>query len=296
MYYTRLVGYDKINLMIINKNADLKDFTTIKIGGVGSYMFFPENEKEFLDIYKKYKNDKLYILGKGSNTIFGDFNGVLINTKYFYDVKIQETKEGILVKASAGVPLKDLIKLSIENNVEEFYKLIGFPASIGGAIAMNAGAYGVEIFDFIKGVWFIDEEEIIYKPKEEIFYTYRKTEFENKPVLYGEFLFRKSHQDIKPLAQTINQKRIEAQPLNMPTSGSTFKNPKGNFAGKLLEAVGLKGYRIKDIGFSQKHANFLINYQNASFQNAIDILSIAKERVYKAFNIILEEEVKLICA
>jgi|ECHnycMinimDraft_1075156.scaffolds.fasta_scaffold05754_2 UDP-N-acetylmuramate dehydrogenase (EC 1.1.1.158) len=282
--------------MIINKNADLKDFTTIKIGGVGSYMFFPENEKEFLDIYKKYKNDKLYILGKGSNTIFGDFNGVLINTKYFYDVKIQETKEGILVKASAGVPLKDLIKLSIENNVEEFYKLIGFPASIGGAIAMNAGAYGVEIFDFIKGVWFIDEEEIIYKPKEEIFYTYRKTEFENKPVLYGEFLFRKSHQDIKPLAQTINQKRIEAQPLNMPTSGSTFKNPKGNFAGKLLEAVGLKGYRIKDIGFSQKHANFLINYQNASFQNAIDILSIAKERVYKAFNIILEEEVKLICA
>ena len=296
MYYTRLVGYDKINLMIINKNANLKDFTTIKIGGVGSYMFFPENEKEFLDIYKKYKNDKLYILGKGSNTIFGDFNGVLINTKYFYDVKIQETKEGILVKASAGVPLKDLIKLSIENNVEEFYKLIGFPASIGGAIAMNAGAYGVEIFDFIKGVWFIDEEEIIYKPKEEIFYTYRKTEFENKPVLYGEFLFRKSHQDIKPLAQTINQKRIEAQPLNMPTSGSTFKNPKGNFAGKLLEAVGLKGYRIKDIGFSQKHANFLINYQNASFQNAIDILSIAKERVYKAFNIILEEEIKLICA
>jgi UDP-N-acetylmuramate dehydrogenase len=282
--------------MIINKNADLKDFTTIKIGGVGSYMFFPENEKEFLDIYKKYKNDKLYILGKGSNTIFGDFNGVLINTKYFYDVKIQETKEGILVKASAGVPLKDLIKISIENNVEEFYKLIGFPASIGGAIAMNAGAYGVEIFDFIKGVWFIDDEEIIYKPKEEIFYTYRKTEFENKPVLYGEFLFRKSHQDIKPLAQTINQKRIEAQPLNMPTSGSTFKNPKGNFAGKLLEAVGLKGYRIKDIGFSQKHANFLINYQNASFQNAIDILSIAKERVYKAFNIILEEEVKLICA
>lgn len=282
--------------MIINKNADLKDFTTIKIGGVGSYMFFPENEKEFLDIYKKYKNEKLYILGKGSNTIFGDFNGVLINTKYFYDVKIQETKEGILVKASAGVPLKDLIKLSIENNVEEFYKLIGFPASIGGAIAMNAGAYGVEIFDFIKGVWFIDEEEIIYKPKEEIFYTYRKTEFENKPVLYGEFLFRKSHQDIKPLAQTINQKRIEAQPLNMPTSGSTFKNPKGNFAGKLLEAVGLKGYRIKDIGFSQKHANFLINYQNASFQNVIDILSIAKERVYKAFNIILEEEIKLICA
>jgi len=282
--------------MIINKNADLKDFTTIKIGGVGSYMFFPENEKEFLDIYKKYKNDKLYILGKGSNTIFGDFNGVLINTKYFYDVKIQEAKEGILVKASAGVPLKDLIKLSIENNVEEFYKLIGFPASIGGAIAMNAGAYGVEIFDFIKGVWFIDEEEIIYKPKEEIFYTYRKTEFENKPVLYGEFLFRKSHQDIKPLAQTINQKRIEAQPLNMPTSGSTFKNPKGNFAGKLLEAVGLKGYRIKDIGFSQKHANFLINYQNASFQNVIDILSIAKERVYKAFNIILEEEIKLICA
>jgi UDP-N-acetylmuramate dehydrogenase (EC 1.1.1.158) len=281
--------------MIINKNADLKDFTTIKIGGVGSYMFFPENEKEFLDIYKKYKNDKLYILGKGSNTIFGDFNGVLINTKYFYDVKIQETKEGILVKASAGVPLKDLIKLSIENNVEEFYKLIGFPASIGGAIAMNAGAYGVEIFDFIKGVWFIDEEEIIYKPKEEIFYSYRKTEFENKPVLYGEFLFRKSHQDIKPLAQTINQKRIEAQPLNMPTSGSTFKNPKDNFAGKLLEAVGLKGYRIKDIGFSQKHANFLINYQNASFQNVIDILSIAKEQVYKAFNIILEEEIKLIC-
>jgi len=94
----------------------------------------------------------------------------------------------------------------------------------------------------------------------------------------------------------INQKRIEAQPLNMPTSGSTFKNPKDHFAGKLLETVGLKGYRIKDIGFSERHANFLINYKNASFQNVIDILNIAKEQVYKAFNIILEEEIKLICA
>lgn len=281
--------------MIINKNADLKDYTTIKIGGIGSYMFFPENEKEFLDVYKKHKNDKLYMLGKGSNIIFGDFNGVLINTKYFYDVKIQETEEGITVKASAGVPLKDLIKLSIENSIEEFYKLIGFPASVGGAIAMNAGAYGVEIFDFIKGVWCIENDEIVYKPKEEIFYSYRKTEFENKPVLYGEFVFKKTKEDIKPLAHHINQKRIEAQPLNMPTSGSTFKNPKGNFAGKLLETVGLKGCRIKDIGFSQKHANFLINYQNASFQEVLDILSLAKDKVYKAFNIILEEEIKLIC-
>ncbi|GAB6078272.1 UDP-N-acetylmuramate dehydrogenase [Hydrogenobaculum acidophilum] len=281
--------------MITKKHVELKEFTTIKVGGVGSCMVFPENEEEFLDVYKEHKDYNLYVLGKGSNVIFGDFDGVLINTKHFNDVKISETKDGILVKASAGVPLKDLIKLSVEQSVDEFYKLIGFPASVGGAIAMNAGAYGVEIFDFIKGVWFIEDGEIIYKPKEEIFYTYRKTEFENKPVLYGEFLFKKTNKDVKALAQAINQKRMESQPLNMPTSGSTFKNPKNNFAGKLLEAVGLKGYKLKDIGFSQKHANFLINYQNASFQDVVGLISIAKEQVYKAFNIILEEEIKLVC-
>ncbi len=281
--------------MITKKTVELKEFTTIKVGGVGSYMIFPENEEEFLNVYKKHKDDNLYILGKGSNVIFGDFDGVLINTKHFNDVKISETKEGILVKASAGVPLKDLIKLSVEQNVDEFYKLIGFPASVGGAIAMNAGAYGVEIFDFIKGVWFVEEDEIVYKPKEEIFYTYRKTEFENKPILYGEFLFKKTQKDVKALAQAINQKRMETQPLNMPTSGSTFKNPKNNFAGKLLEAVGLKGYKLKDIGFSQKHANFLINYKNASFQDVLALINIAKEQVYKAFNIKLEEEIKLVC-
>ncbi len=281
--------------MIIRKDVDLREFNTIKVGGVGSYMFFPENEKEFLDIYKKHKDDNLYILGKGSNIVFGDFRGVIVNTKYFYDVKISQTKDGLLVKASAGVSLKELIKISLENSIDEFYKLIGFPASVGGAIAMNAGAYGVEVFDFLKGVWFIEDDDIAYKPKEEIFYTYRKTEFEKKPVLYGEFLFKKTKKDVKALAHAINQKRMESQPLNMPTSGSTFKNPAGHFAGKLLDMVGLKGYKLKDIGFSQKHANFLINYQNASFQEVLDILNIAKEKVYKAFNIILEEEIKLVC-
>ncbi len=280
--------------MIINKDVDLKELTTIKVGGVCSYMVFPENEEEFLNIYKKHKDDNPYILGKGSNVVFGDFRGVIINTKHFYDVKISETKEGILVKASSGVPLKDIIKIVVENNLEGFYKLIGFPASVGGAIAMNAGAYGVEVFDFIKGVWCIEDDEIVYKPKEEIFYTYRKTEFENKPVLYGEFLFRKSTEDVKALAQSINQNRMKAQPLNMPTSGSTFKNPAGNFAGKLLDMAGLKGYKLKDIGFSQKHANFLINYKSATFQEVLDIINIAKEKVFKAFNIMLEEEIKLV--
>lgn len=281
--------------MIKKYNVDLREYSTIKIGGIGSTMFFPENQEEFLDIYKKHIKDNVYILGKGSNTIFGDYKGIIVNTKYFSTIDIKEKNNTFYIKASAGIPLKEIIKLSVENNLEGIYRLSGFPASVGGATCMNAGAYGVEIFDFIKGVWYIEDGEIRYKKKEEIDYSYRHSEFDGKIVLYTEFVLKKSTENVRALVQEINQKRYANQPLNILTSGSTFKNPKDAYAGKLLEEVGLKGYRIKDIGFSDKHANFLINYQNASFEDVKHILEYAKEKVYKAFNIILEEEIKLIC-
>lgn len=282
--------------MIQLKDVSLIDFTTIKIGGIAKFMVFPQNESEFLEAYKTHKNDNIFILGKGSNVLFGDYDGVIINTKYFNSIYVKEEKNKVFVKASSGTPLKDIIRIAIEKNLDNIYKLTGFPASVGGAIAMNAGAYNVDIFDFIKGVWYIEDKEIVYKKKEDIQYTYRHTEFENKPVLYGEFVFEKTNANIKGLVQEINQKRQSTQPLNTLTSGSTFKNPKNHYAGKLLEEAGLKGYRLKDIGFSPKHANFLVNYQNSTLEDVKNLLEYAKEKVFKAFNIILEEEIKLICA
>ncbi|AAC06751.1 UDP-N-acetoenolpyruvoylglucosamine reductase [Aquifex aeolicus VF5] len=200
------------------------------------------------------------------------------------------------MEAFAGTPLKDLIRFSVKENIRNFYKLLGFPASVGGAVSMNAGAFGVEISDFLKEVYFVDWEGKLQKAKrDELSFSYRKSPFPELGIVYKVvFELGKSEENILPKYEKIRRIRKEKQPINFPTSGSTFKNPKGNFAGKLLEEVSLKGFRLKNVGFSEKHANFLVNYGGGTFSEVVDLINIAKERVYENFGIVLEEEVKLI--
>ncbi|AAC06766.1 UDP-N-acetylmuramate dehydrogenase [Aquifex aeolicus] len=284
--------------MLFLKNVPLQNLTTIKIGGRVSFYAEPSDLKEIslcID-FSKSRDIPLFVLGNGSNTIFGDVRGLVVNLKNLKGFKVKEIKGKFFVEAFSGTPLKDLIRFSVKENVKSFYKLLGFPASVGGAVSMNAGAFGVEISDFLKEVYFVDWEGKLQKAKrDELNFSYRKSPFPKLGIVFKVvFEFERSKENILPKYEKIRRIRKEKQPINLPTSGSTFKNPEGNFAGKLLEKAGLKGFRLKNVGFSEKHANFLVNYGGGTFSEVVDLINIAKERVYENFGIVLEEEVKLI--
>ncbi|HIQ48283.1 MAG TPA: UDP-N-acetylmuramate dehydrogenase [Aquifex aeolicus] len=284
--------------MYLEENFSLKELTTIKVGGRAKFYIEPSSLEELKNSieFSQKLDIPLFILGKGSNTIFGNIGGLVVNTRRLKGISIREKDNEVLVECLCGTPLKSIIKLSLKEKLKDFYKLLGFPASVGGAVAMNAGAFGVEISNFLDEVYFISWEGKLEKLKrEEITFSYRNSPFPKIGVVYKVVLrLKRTEENIMEDYIRIRNLRKEKQPINEPTSGSTFKNPRGYYAGKLLEDTGLKGFRLKNIGFSEKHANFLINYGNASFQEVIEIIEIAKEKVFKEFGINLVEEVKLV--
>ncbi len=284
--------------MRLEKEIALSKYTTIGIGGVAKYMAFPENTKQVRECLKiaQWEDIPLFVLGRGANTIFGDFEGIVINTKMLRDLKIRERDGGLEITAQAGVPLNTLVELGVRENLEGIYRLVGFPATVGGAIAMNAGAFGYEISQHLKAVKFLsyEGEEILLK-REELNFSYRSSPFPSMGIiLESVFFFPKLNYGVYEEYERIKSKRKESQPIQMPTAGSTFKNPSTDSAGRLLEKVGMKGYRVGQVAFSEKHANFLINLGGAVFEDVVKIINHAKRKVFEEFGIELEEEVRLV--
>ncbi len=284
--------------MLIRRNEDLSAFTSIKIGGRADYFIQAKNVKDLKDslLLSRDKDLPLFILGGGSNVICADIKGVVVNTRDLKGLKIKPTKEGILIEAMAGTYLRDLVLLSLKENLWGIHRLYGFPATVGGAVAMNAGAFGVEIKDFLQEITFLDwEGNILTLKANEVDFSYRESPFPKMGIVVScLFLLKKSPYNVKDEFNRIRRKRKKTQPINKLTCGSTFKNPPGDFAGRLMERVKLKGYKIGRIGFSEIHANFLINYGGATFQEALILIKEAKKRVLEEFGIELQEEVKLI--
>ncbi len=284
--------------MDVLRNFSLRELTTIKIGGKASFYVEPTNEYEVLKALEIGLKNNYFILGKGANTIFGDFDGIVISTKKLNSFSYRLENKRLMIYSKSGSSLKDLIKLSAKFKAKDFYKLSGFPASVGGAIAMNAGAFGVETSNFLLSVKFVDKDLAIKTlNKEEIEFSYRTSLFSKNNLFILEAIFSleiDENLDVYSLIRTINEKRITNQPLNILTSGSTFKNPEGTYAGKLLEECGFKGKCVNDICFSSKHANFLENKGNATFNDVIMLIGEAKQVVYEKTGILLKEEVKLV--
>ncbi|EDP74259.1 UDP-N-acetylmuramate dehydrogenase [Hydrogenivirga sp. 128-5-R1-1] len=286
--------------MKIYENVDLKNFSTIKIGGKAKKLYFPESLNDIKFLIKKSKDEdkKLVFIGVGSNTIFkdGTLDYIFISTKFLKNIEIKEEKDLFYLNLEAGVSFKEIINLVKKFNLEGFENLSGIPASLGGAVAMNAGAFGNEIFDIIEDVLWIDFDtnEHLSK-KNEIKYSYRTTQFQKEGFIYKATIkLKKSKKDIAKIIKNHLIERNKKQPLNLPTSGSTYKNPPNNFAGKILEEIGYKGKRIGDIGFSDKHANFLVNYSNATFKDLMNLLESAERKVERVFNIKFEREIRIV--
>lgn len=279
-------------------NEPLKKHTTYGIGGPAEIMTFPNCKNELIQIVRiaKNMNQPITILGSGSNILISDrgIKGLVLslkNTLRLIEVNNQK------MYAECGAMLGKIVKQAVKNDLIGLENLNGVPGTLGGALVMNAGAWGGEISENLVKVELIDKNgELKSLQKNEINFSYRNSSFNKKDILLSaEFFLKKADKEV------INKNFVEAQsgrkftqPLNKRSAGSLFKNPKGNSAGKLLDEAGLKGFNIGDARISDKHANFFINEGNATSDDMLLLIKKAHKTVRDKFEIDLELEVKLI--
>ena len=288
---------------ILGKNCKtgelLKEHTTFKVGGECRFFLTPATEEELklcMDIVKR-DNLKYYILGKGSNILADDrgYDGVIISTVCLNnDIK----HEGTVIEASAGMGLDKVSDYAMENSLTGFEFACGIPGSLGGAIVMNAGAYGGEMSNVLMEVKVLcPDGSIKWKDVSELELGYRKSNIlANKEiVLAAKLKLAYGNKDeIRAQIEDLNNRRSEKQPLEYPSAGSTFKRPEGHFAGKLIDDAGLRGFRLGGAAVSQKHCGFVINYENASSDDIKNLIEHIKANVYEKFGVKLECEVRMI--
>ncbi len=278
----------------IIKNYPLKKLTTIKVGGNALFFFAPEKIEEIFEAinFSEKNSVPIFILGGGSNCIFGDgiIERLIISMSNLKEIKVEENK--IIVEA--GVKTQKILKECEDKNLSGLEFIAGVPATIGGMIYMNFGSMGKEICEYLKRLRVIKGKEIKTLEKDELKFSYRKG-IQDGIIIRAEFeLEIKDKKEIKELKRKVISLRKEKQPIDKKTSGCIFKNPPKNFAGKLIEECGLKGKRIGDAMVSLKHANFIENIGNARFEDVKNLIEYIKEKVYEKFEINLEEEVIII--
>lgn len=283
------------NLLI---NEPIKNFTTFKIGGNADFIALPENIGQAVQVIKYLRNEKIkyVILGNGSNVLAHDegYRGVVVCLSGLKGLEC----EGTTLKIEAGVLLSKASKFALENSLSGMEEISGIPGSLGGAIYMNAGAYGKEIREVLESVTYLDEAgEIVTKNASEIKMLYRDTFFmESDTVVLSAILKleKGDYEAIKESMREVTHKRVSKQPLEFPSAGSTFKRPEGHFAGKLIEDSGLKGYTIGGAQVSKKHAGFVINIGNATYSDVIALTEHIKKTVKENYQVELELEVELL--
>ncbi len=277
------------------ENDSLSNYTTYKVGGPAKLIVYPKNREKLVLLLKELKNKKIkyMILGNGSNTLFSDkeYDGVIIKL----DCLDKVTYYRNLVKAEAGVNLIKLSYQTIKRGLAGLEFASGIPGTVGGAIFMNAGAYKSDMGYVTKSIEVLTPKlEIITMTNKELDFHYR-TSFLQKHrgyiCLEATFQLRKSDKDLlQEIVDDRKKRRLESQPLEYPSAGSVFRNPEDKFAGKLIEDIGLKGYSIGGAKVSEKHANFIINHNNAKAEDIKNLIEKVKTDVKKEYDIDLKCE------
>lgn len=280
-------------------NEPMSNHTTFKVGGPCDVMILPTTEKEIIEALSTIRENKLsyMIIGNGSNLLVRDkgIRKVIIKLHENYS-KIKVENEFVTVQA--GALLSKTSKYAMREDLTGIEFASGIPGDIGGAITMNAGAYGGEMKDIVDSVKVIDDNlniKIYSVDEMNLRYRNSRVQDENLIVLETVLKLRKGNQkEIKELYDDLTFKRTSKQPLEYPSAGSTFKRPEGHYAGKLIDDSGLRGYRYKDAQVSEKHCGFVINRGNADFEQVYHVISHVQDTVYKNFGIKLEPEVRII--
>lgn len=282
----------------VKLNEPMKEHTTFRIGGNAEVMIFPESTEDIKNIIKIAKDGDIpvFILGNGSNLLVCDegIEGIVIKLdSNFSSVRV----EGNDVYAASGTHLSKIANVCLENSLSGFEFASGIPGTLGGAIKMNAGAYGGEMKDVVESAECIDMKGNIFTlTKEELDFSYRHSAISDDIIVLSAHLRLNEGEktSIKETMRDLNSRRKEKQPLEYPSAGSTFKRPEGYFAGKLIQDSGLKGYTVGGAQVSEKHCGFVINKDSATFKDVMTLIQDVKNIVFDKFGVELCEEVKII--
>ena len=279
-------------------NEPLKQYTYTKVGGAADYLAFPRNQYELKRIvtFANAQEIPWMVLGNSSNIIFrdGGIEGFVIMFDHFHDVRVN----GYVIEAEAGAKLIDVTHVARYHSLTGFEFACGIPGSIGGAVYMNAGAYGGEIAHILQSCKVLTPEgEIKTLTAEELAFGYRHSKIQETGdvVISAKFALAPGNYDqIDQEMARLTHLREMKQPLEYPSCGSVFKRPVGHFAGQLISEAGLKGHRIGGVEVSEKHAGFMINVDHGTAKDYEDLIAHVIATVDKSAGVTLEREVRII--
>lgn len=285
----------------ILKQEPMQKHTSIKIGGKADIFIKIETVEQLKHTLKIMKEKKypFYVIGNGSNLLVkdGGIRGAVLKIA-IKGIKIEEKENDVIIKAGAGIPLIQLSQLALEKSVTGLEFACGIPGTLGGAIAMNAGAYGCEMKDIVYSSDYMDDKGNIKTiSNKEHEFEYRKSIFmQNEGIIISSILKlqKGTETEIKEKMEENKKTRIEKQPIDMPSAGSTFKRGTDFITAKLIDECGLKGYQIGGAKVSEKHAGFLINIGNATAEDMLELITYVKEQVKEKFGKTIELEIKVI--
>ena len=292
--FNDLLGEEKVRI-----SEPMNRHTTFRIGGPADYFLLPSTAEEVKKILEICKEKELpyFILGNGSNLLGSDegYCGVIIQLYRNYG---GITVEGTDIRAGAGALLSQIASAAKNASLTGFEFAGGIPGTLGGAVVMNAGAYGGEMKDVLKEVTVMTEQgEIMTIPAEKLEMGYRTSLVKKAGYLVLEAVISLKVGDveeIKAIMKDLTEKRVSKQPLEYPSAGSTFKRPEGYFAGKLIMDAGLRGYQVGGAQVSEKHCGFVINKGNATAADVCGLMKDVQEKVQEQFGVTLEPEVKFL--
>lgn len=279
----------------------MKNHTSFKIGGKADEFIKIDSEQELIQAitYAKEKNIPITILGNGSNILVSDkgIRGLVIKIN-IQTLKLEKKQEYIEITVGSGYKTMALGVKLMNEGISGFEELSGIPGSIGGAIYMNAGAYGKEIKDINITTKCMDYDGKIFNlSNEEQKFKYRSSIFNEKKYIILETKLKLNYgkkEDIKKKMDEYLASRKEKQPIEYPSAGSTFKRQEGIITAKLIDECGLKGFSIGGAKISEKHAGFVINYNNATAKDVLNLIKYVKDKIYEKYKIKIEEEVKIV--
>lgn len=284
-----------IPLEKVKRNEPLKDHTYIKLGGKADILIHPTTKDEIITIVDIAKEHQLplTVIGKGSNVIIKEsgIRGVTISLSHFDQIQVN----GNRIVAQSGANIIDVSQIALDHSLTGLEFACGIPGSTGGALYMNAGAYGGQMAEVVERASVITKDgEVLNISRADMELGYRDSIFRTNEhiILEVEFKLEKGNKDvISSIMQDLTYKRESKQPLEFPSCGSVFKRPEGHFAGKLIQDCNLQGTRIGGAEISMKHAGFIINADHATAEDYLELISLIKQRVHDTFNIDLETEV-----
>lgn len=284
-------------MISIQENVSLRNKTTYRIGGPARYYCIVRHDSDVHEaiVWAHEHNQPLFVLGRGSNILVSDsgWNGLVIDMSKFSSIRWKNTT----VESQGGALLHTLVKQSVERGFAGMEELAGIPGTIGGGLIMNAGAFNQTIAGcvlWVKGIN-LNDATLWHQPQERIVFGYRSSSLKEQKsalILGAQFQFTEGRRDaVRDIYSSILRSRNRKQPVDLPNCGSVFKRPEGNFAGALIEQCGFKGYTIGGARVSEKHANFIVNVNDASAQDVRKMIATIQKRVFEERGVCLEPEV-----